>query len=75
MAGRQLPFKPLVCGFVPNGSIVPMNINQESVTVRAVLAEFSFQEELHLVPCPVCSFALLASGIVPDKAGGHSGIN
>ena len=52
-----------------------MNINQEGTTIRAVLAEFSFQEELHLVPCPVCSFALLASGIVPDKAGGHSGIN
>ena len=52
-----------------------MNINQEGTTVRAVLSELPFQEELYLFTRPVGSFAFLASGIVPDKAGGHSGIN
>ena len=75
MAGRQLPFKPLVCGFVSNRSIVPMNINQESITVRAVLSELPFQEELYLFKRPVGSFAFLASGIMPDEAGSQSGIN
>ena len=52
-----------------------MNINQESITVRAVLSELPFQEELYLFKRPVGSFAFLASGIMPDEAGSQSGIN